>query len=326
MLTTSQRAMPPPTVLLRLQSNRSIVDDDLDLELNDLSLHGDPNQPTTSRQRCFSESHNSFLNLKNRRRGRSNYGGVGCGGNARFPSAATEPISLNLSAPAATASAASSPNSQPGSASPDPARRRRNAIAPKLFSLDTSITKSTEQLGRICQELSTVNADLTHVVEVKRKLSGASPSDTSSLRVPSPNNSSSSSGCASSLNGSEDEMFITEELYELCRLAQRDLAMADLARQEVESVLNEVGMAWICEGKDMLGRAGWLRRESETFEKMTPVALKRLNSASPTCRLTSAMTSTMTSGSSEEDSEGDSGYGRPMSRQGSESTVLSMSV
>ena len=59
--------------------------------------------------------------------------------------------------------------------------------------------------------------------------------------------------------------------------AQQDLRMADLARAECRSILAELETAWLCEEKDMVSRAGWLSRESDTvFEKMSPNALSKL--------------------------------------------------
>ena len=67
--------------------------------------------------------------------------------------------------------------------------------------------------------------------------------------------------------------------FRLCACAERDLRMAEEARAEFRSLLNQLENAWKCEEKDMVGRAGWLRRESETaFEKMSPSALQRISS------------------------------------------------
>ncbi|CAM6054186.1 unnamed protein product [Sphagnum tenellum] len=137
------------------------------------------------------------------------------------------------------------PPNQPITAHRAQLLNRRRTV--QMFRLDDSITKSTEQLGRISRELHTVNEDLSHLVDAKRQLS-------------------------------EEDLFrLSGDIMELCRHAQQDLRMADLARVECRSILKELGTAWLCEEKDMVTRAGWLRRESEaSFEKMSPMALRRL--------------------------------------------------
>jgi hypothetical protein len=66
-------------------------------------------------------------------------------------------------------------------------------------------------------------------------------------------------------------------MFELCRAVQQDLRMADMARLEFRTILSELETAWRCEEKDVVTRAGWLRRESEnSFEKMSPTALIKL--------------------------------------------------
>ena len=132
-------------------------------------------------------------------------------------------------------------------------------ITPRLFCLDSSIAKSTEQLGRISRELHTVNEDLSQVVDAKRQLSYES-------------------GSADNVSSEEEgDLVFSGDIFELCRTAQQDLRMADLARAECRSILAELETAWLCEEKDMVSRAGWLSRESDTvFEKMSPNALSKL--------------------------------------------------
>ena len=133
--------------------------------------------------------------------------------------------------------------------------QQRRSVSPRLFRLDESIVKSTEQLGRISHELEALNADLTkqesHFI---MELSGGEEEDLSFKSL-------------------DDEI----NLNEACRCAQEDLRLAYLAKAEFRCILDELEAAWLCEGKDMAARACCLRRESESvFEKMSPEALDKL--------------------------------------------------
>lgn len=134
-----------------------------------------------------------------------------------------------------------------------PLQRRMSTTPPRMFALESSITKSTEQLGRIREELHTVNEDLVQVVEYKNKYMSK---DEFQLDA-------------------EDDYF---SIVEVSRNAQQDLRMAYLASMEFREILAGLETAWNCEEKDIVSRAGWLRRESETiFEKMSPSAIKKMS-------------------------------------------------
>lgn len=145
----------------------------------------------------------------------------------------------------------------------------RRKTSSRMFGLDNSIAKTTEQLGRIRLELQAVNEDLGHVVDVKRQLSVCG------------SDGGSESESSGEFEGIDDDLVFSCDLFELCRTAQQDLKMADLARRECKTILNEIESAWLFEEKDMVTRAGWLRRESENFEKMSPEALSKPLYVSP---------------------------------------------
>lgn len=143
--------------------------------------------------------------------------------------------------------------------------RRRTMHVPRMFTLDSSITKSKDQLARLYQELHTVNEDLNHVMKMKRQMSSDVQSNTSAM---SSENSSSDDG--------DEDIMANGDMFDLCRTAQHDLRMADLARVELQSMLVEIEIAAKWEEKDMVSRAGWLRRESAQFEKLSPMAVEKL--------------------------------------------------
>lgn len=132
----------------------------------------------------------------------------------------------------------------------------RRVTSPRLFCLDESITRSTEQLGRISQQLEAVNADLTkqegHFIE-------------ETLRAE---------------EEQQQRLASASNLMEACRSAEEDLRLAYLANLEFRSILTELEEVCKCEERDMVIRATYLRRESDAvFEKMSPEALDKLKLA-----------------------------------------------
>lgn len=118
--------------------------------------------------------------------------------------------------------------------------------------------QSTEHLGRISQELHTVNEELSNVVDAKRKLDSVG-------------------GSGASEDSSDGDVEAGGVIIDLCATANRELRVADLAKRELDCVLSELEMAWAFQERHMVSRAAALTREGEfCFEKMSPNALQRL--------------------------------------------------
>ncbi len=123
--------------------------------------------------------------------------------------------------------------------------------------------RNLQNLQRIGKELEDVNRDLSEVID-KQKLCSMEDglSDTSSL-----------DDC-SSLSSSPE--VTGNSLYS----AVRDFEMADLAYEELLIVLADIKLSYQIEAKELIARASYLKRESETFKKMSSEALANLSNPS----------------------------------------------
>lgn len=140
-------------------------------------------------------------------------------------------------------------------------QRQRPTFRP--FSLTSSMERNLQNLHRIGKELEDVNRDLSEVIDKqKHSYLEDSLSDTSSLDE------------CSSLSSSPE--VTGNSLYS----AVRDFEMADLAYEELLIVLADIKLSYQIEAKELIARASYLKRESETFKKMSSEALANLSNAS----------------------------------------------
>jgi len=156
-------------------------------------------------------------------------------------------------------------NSQRARLSSTPRPHRQKALF-RPFCLSSSLEKNLQSLHRIGKELEDINRDLSEVIDKQKVSSSAedfdSFSDTSSLDD------------WSSLSSSPEVTGTT--LYS----AMRDFEMAELAYRELLMVLADIKLSYQIEAKDLIARASNLKRESETFEKMSSEALANLSNSS----------------------------------------------
>jgi len=128
------------------------------------------------------------------------------------------------------------------------------------------LEKNLENLHRIGKELEDINCDLSEVID-KQKVSFIEDFDNLS-------DYSSSLDDSSSLPSSPEVTGTT--LYS----AMRDFEMAELAYRELLMVLADIRLSYQIEAKDLIARASNLKRQSETFEKMSSEALTNLSNSS----------------------------------------------
>jgi hypothetical protein len=124
--------------------------------------------------------------------------------------------------------------------------------------------RNLQNLHRIGKELEEVNRDLSEVIGQEKScysedMNCGSLSDTSSLDE-----------CSSFSSSPE---ITGNSLYS----AVRDFEMADMAYEELLIVLADIKLSYQIEAKELIARASYLKRESETFKKMSSEALVNLS-------------------------------------------------
>ena len=161
----------------------------------------------------------------------------------------------------------------------DSLKHRQKSVT-RIFSLEDSISKGAEELGRICQELRMVNEDLSHVVDAKQQLLTQWSSEDSQGSSRRTSNMSSSFNSNSSEDDSVCDLTYSKDIFDLCRSAEADLKMAHVAHREFQTILTDLECVWNFEEKDLTSRAGMLKRQGkDNFVKMSPQALAKLKAS-----------------------------------------------